>query len=62
MALVELCLTLLAAHFVSSLAGNVSADDLASDMSLQGLSVQCLHGGHEQRDREEAFQDFKDSM
>lgn len=42
--------------------GNVRADDLSSDMCLQGLRVQCLHGGHEQRDREEAFQDFKDSM
>lgn len=42
--------------------GNIRADDLSSDMSLQGLRVQCLHGGHEQRDREEAFQDFKDGM
>lgn len=41
---------------------NVRADDLSSDMSLQGLVVQCLHGGHEQCDREEALQDFKDSM
>ncbi|XP_075906915.1 putative ATP-dependent RNA helicase DDX43 isoform X1 [Nelusetta ayraudi] len=39
----------------------IIADDLSSDMSLQGIAVQCLHGGHEQRDREEAFQDFKDS-
>lgn len=39
-----------------------SADDLSSDMSLQGIAVQCLHGDREQSSREEALQDFKDSM
>lgn len=37
------------------------ADDLSSDMCLHGLAVQCLHGGHEQSDREEALKDFKNS-
>ncbi|XP_029031480.1 probable ATP-dependent RNA helicase DDX43 [Betta splendens] len=37
------------------------ADDLSSDMCLQGLAVQSLHGGHEQCDREVALKDFKDS-
>ncbi|XP_056148216.1 probable ATP-dependent RNA helicase DDX43 [Lampris incognitus] len=36
------------------------ADDLASDLSLQGIAVQCLHGGHEQCDREGALRDFKE--
>lgn len=47
---------------MSSFSWHVRADDLSSDMSLQGLVVQCLHGGHEQCDREEALQDFKDGM
>lgn len=38
------------------------ADDLSSDLCLYGESVQCLHGGHEQCDREEALKDFKASM
>ncbi|XP_029927014.1 putative ATP-dependent RNA helicase DDX43 isoform X2 [Myripristis murdjan] len=38
----------------------IMADDLSSDMCLQGLIVQSLHGGHEQCDREEALKDFKD--
>ncbi|KAM9345121.1 putative ATP-dependent RNA helicase DDX43 [Symphorus nematophorus] len=37
------------------------ADDLSSDMCLQGLSVQSLHGDREQCDREEALKDFKES-
>lgn len=37
-------------------------DDLSSDMCLQGLAVQSLHGDREQYDREEALQDFKESM
>ncbi|KAM9316599.1 putative ATP-dependent RNA helicase DDX43 [Gastrophryne carolinensis] len=35
------------------------ADDLASDFSLQGISVQALHGNREQCDREQALEDFK---
>lgn len=38
------------------------ADDLSSDMCLQGLAVQSLHGDREQYDREEALKDFKESM
>lgn len=40
---------------------NLRADDLSSDMSLQGLAVQSLHGDREQCDREEALRDFKES-
>lgn len=36
-----------------------SADDLASDFSLQGIPVQSLHGNREQCDREQALDDFK---
>uniref|UniRef100_A0AAQ5YHT1 RNA helicase n=1 Tax=Amphiprion ocellaris TaxID=80972 RepID=A0AAQ5YHT1_AMPOC len=36
------------------------ADDLSSDMCLQGLAVQSLHGDREQCDREEALKDFKE--
>ncbi|XP_013885154.1 putative ATP-dependent RNA helicase DDX43 isoform X3 [Austrofundulus limnaeus] len=36
------------------------ADDLSSDMCLQGIAVQCLHGDREQCVREEALKDFKD--
>ncbi|XP_056904251.1 probable ATP-dependent RNA helicase DDX43 [Takifugu flavidus] len=39
----------------------LTADDLSSDLCLYGESVQCLHGGHEQCDREEALKDFKAS-
>ncbi|KAG1951111.1 probable ATP-dependent RNA helicase DDX43 isoform X1 [Pimephales promelas] len=38
----------------------IKADDLSSDMCLQGLTVQSLHGDREQCDREEALQDFRD--
>ncbi|XP_069000366.1 probable ATP-dependent RNA helicase DDX43 [Embiotoca jacksoni] len=36
------------------------ADDLSSDLCLQGLAVQSLHGDREQCDREEALKDFKE--
>ncbi|ELK12892.1 Putative ATP-dependent RNA helicase DDX53 [Pteropus alecto] len=35
------------------------ADDLSSDLSLQGIPVQSLHGSREQSDREQALNDFK---
>ncbi|XP_062850867.1 probable ATP-dependent RNA helicase DDX43 [Trichomycterus rosablanca] len=38
----------------------IVADDLSSDLCLQGIKVQSLHGDREQCDREEALQDFKD--
>lgn len=38
------------------------ADDLSSDLCLQGVAVQSLHGDREQSDREEALQDFRDGM
>ncbi|XP_061645520.1 probable ATP-dependent RNA helicase DDX43 isoform X2 [Phyllopteryx taeniolatus] len=38
----------------------IKCDDLSSDMCLQGLAVQSLHGDREQCDREEALKDFKD--
>lgn len=38
------------------------ADDLSSDLCLQGVAVQSLHGDREQCDREEALQDFRDGM
>ncbi|KFR00511.1 putative ATP-dependent RNA helicase DDX43, partial [Opisthocomus hoazin] len=37
----------------------LTADDLASDFSLQGVPVQSLHGNREQCDREQALDDFK---
>ncbi|KAJ4948091.1 hypothetical protein JOQ06_019631, partial [Pogonophryne albipinna] len=37
----------------------IVCDDLASDMCLQGMAVQSLHGDREQCDREEALRDFK---
>ncbi|NXW86845.1 DDX43 helicase, partial [Alopecoenas beccarii] len=37
----------------------ITADDLASDFSLQGIPVQSLHGNREQCDREQALDDFK---
>ncbi|XP_063347835.1 probable ATP-dependent RNA helicase DDX43 [Pelmatolapia mariae] len=37
----------------------LAVDDLSSDMCLQGLAVQSLHGDREQCDREEALKDFK---
>lgn len=41
---------------------NLRADDLSSDLCLQGVAVQSLHGDREQCDREEALKDFKESM
>uniref|UniRef100_A0A8C3YC11 RNA helicase n=1 Tax=Catagonus wagneri TaxID=51154 RepID=A0A8C3YC11_9CETA len=35
------------------------ADDLSSDLSIQGIPVQSLHGDREQSDRERALEDFK---
>ena len=46
---------------VSPPACHLRCDDLSSDMCLQGLAVQSLHGGRDQCDREEALKDFKDS-
>ncbi|XP_068268796.1 probable ATP-dependent RNA helicase DDX43 [Nyctibius grandis] len=37
----------------------LTADDLASDLGLQGIPVQSLHGNREQCDREQALDDFK---
>ncbi|XP_078069558.1 putative ATP-dependent RNA helicase DDX43 [Mustelus asterias] len=38
----------------------LTADDLSSDFSLQGIPVQSLHGDREQYDREQALEDFKE--
>ncbi|KAM4041225.1 putative ATP-dependent RNA helicase DDX43 isoform 1-T2 [Anomaloglossus baeobatrachus] len=56
-------------HFIDSLkpedkaiifvGKKLMADHLASDLCLQGLNVQSLHGNREQCDREEALDDFK---
>ncbi|XP_004410097.1 PREDICTED: DEAD box protein 53 [Odobenus rosmarus divergens] len=35
------------------------ADDLSSDLSIQGLPVQSVHGDREQHDREQALEDFR---
>jgi len=48
--------------YVSIYNAKIRADDLSSDMCLEGLAVQSLHGDHEQCDREEALKDFKESM
>ncbi|KAJ7341658.1 hypothetical protein JRQ81_006087, partial [Phrynocephalus forsythii] len=37
----------------------LTADDLSSEFSLQGIAVQSLHGNREQCDREQALEDFK---
>ena len=34
------------------------ADDLSSDLSIQGIPVQSLHGDREQSDRDQALEDF----
>ncbi|XP_021247830.1 probable ATP-dependent RNA helicase DDX43 [Numida meleagris] len=36
-----------------------TADDIASDLGVQGVPVQSLHGDREQCDREQALDDFK---
>nr|XP_057914001.1 probable ATP-dependent RNA helicase DDX43 isoform X2 [Doryrhamphus excisus] len=38
----------------------IVCDDLSSDICLNGLAVQSLHGDREQWDREEALKDFKE--
>lgn len=38
------------------------ADDLSSEMSLQGIPVQCIHGDRDQSDREQALEDIKTGM
>ena len=35
------------------------ADDLSSEMALQNVSVQSIHGDREQADREQALEDIK---
>lgn len=35
------------------------ADDLSSEISLQGIPVQCIHGDRDQNDREQALEDIK---
>jgi len=35
------------------------ADDISSDLSLQGIDCQCIHGDREQSDREQALLDLK---
>ncbi|XP_031835118.1 putative ATP-dependent RNA helicase DDX43 [Nomia melanderi] len=34
-------------------------DDVASDLALQGINCQSIHGGREQSDREQALEDLK---
>ncbi|KAK3089089.1 hypothetical protein FSP39_000647 [Pinctada imbricata] len=40
----------------------LTADDLASDLSLNGINCQCIHGDREQCDREQALSDFKEGL
>uniref|UniRef100_A0A3B4FQQ3 RNA helicase n=1 Tax=Pundamilia nyererei TaxID=303518 RepID=A0A3B4FQQ3_9CICH len=47
------------AHLQQLILQTKIVDDLSSDMCLQGLAVQSLHGDREQCDREEALKDFK---
>jgi ATP-dependent RNA helicase DDX43 len=37
----------------------VRADDLSSNLSLAGITCQCIHGDREQYDREQALEDLK---
>ncbi|XP_052257938.1 probable ATP-dependent RNA helicase DDX43 [Dreissena polymorpha] len=37
----------------------VTADDLSSDFTLNGINCQCIHGDREQIDREQALDDIK---
>ncbi|XP_071807654.1 probable ATP-dependent RNA helicase DDX43 [Asterias amurensis] len=39
-----------------------TADEMSSEMSLLNISVQCIHGGREQFDREQALSDFKEGI
>lgn len=34
------------------------ADDLSSDLTLEGILVQCIHGSRDQSDREQAIADI----
>ncbi|XP_065843388.1 probable ATP-dependent RNA helicase DDX43 [Oscarella lobularis] len=36
-----------------------TADDVASDLSLQGYRIECIHGDRDQMDREQALEDFR---
>ncbi|KAK2142730.1 hypothetical protein LSH36_920g01015 [Paralvinella palmiformis] len=38
----------------------VTADDISSDLALQDIPCQCIHGDREQSDREQAIKDLKD--
>ncbi|KAH8312060.1 hypothetical protein KR044_009205, partial [Drosophila immigrans] len=38
------------------------ADDLSSDLSLDGFMTQCIHGNREQYDREQAIADIKSGI
>lgn len=37
----------------------VTVDDVASDLALDGVHCQSIHGGRDQSDREEALRDLK---
>nr|XP_002720005.1 DEAD box protein 53 [Oryctolagus cuniculus] len=37
----------------------ITADDLASDLGIQGIPIESLHGDREQSDREQALEDFR---
>ena len=38
------------------------ADDISSDLILNGYSVQSIHGDRDQADREQALLDFKEGL
>ncbi|XP_030370077.1 probable ATP-dependent RNA helicase DDX43 isoform X2 [Scaptodrosophila lebanonensis] len=38
------------------------ADDLSSDLTLDGYNTQCIHGNRDQSDREQAIADIKSGM
>lgn len=37
----------------------VKVDDIGSDLALNGVNCQSIHGGREQADREQALEDIK---
>ncbi|XP_063297804.1 probable ATP-dependent RNA helicase DDX43 [Pelobates fuscus] len=41
-------------------AKKLMADDLSSDLCIQGIECEALHGGREQCDREQALDDFRE--
>ncbi|CAH2248897.1 probable ATP-dependent RNA helicase DDX43 [Pelobates cultripes] len=41
-------------------AKKLMADDLSSDLCIQGIECEALHGGREQCDREQALEDFRE--